>query len=236
MDKSCKQVSPRANMNPDLHEPDPLDGFALLLVDDHPLFRDGLATALQHQARQLQIVTTASLDQALEAVAARSGGFDLILMDYRLPGQDGLQAARLLMERYPAVAVGLMSGMEDPSLPLLARQAGLLAYLPKTLEIDALVEHLRRLARGEPVFVAPQGSVDATRQLSSGAGLTARQIDILRLLAKGSSNKEIARLIGISPATVKNHVEAIFTRLEASNRMQAVMKAQAMLGELDRLG
>lgn len=205
-----------------------LDGFALLLVDDHPLFRDGLVMALRHAVPGMQVQAVATRDEAAEVLARAGDAMDLVLLDYRLPGMDGLRCAEWLMQRWPGVAVGLMSGLDDPTLPGRARDAGLAAYLPKSLEVSALLAHLSQLAAGEPVFSpAAPAAPDDTPQ-----GLTARQVEVLRLLATGASNKEIARAIGISPATVKNHLEAIFARLGASNRVQAVMLARAMSGEL----
>lgn len=210
---------------------DPLDGFSVLLVDDHPLFRDGLAAALRHQAPGLQVRTVASLEDALQALEDAADEFDLVLLDYRLPGTDGLQCARRIMEAWPDLGVGLMSGMEDLALPERARRAGLAAYLPKTLEIEALVERLQQLAAGQPVF-AGSGNVPLSHDdPQSPLNLTPRQIEVLQQLALGSSNKEIARAIGISPATVKNHLESIFARIGASNRLQAVAIARAALGE-----
>lgn len=212
-----------------------LHGFALLLVDDHPLFRDGLAAALRHRAPGLRIQAVATLNEALATLADDADGFDLVLVDYNLAGLDGLRCARALMQQMPGLGVGLMSGLDDPSLPRRARDAGLMAYFPKTLEIDALMALLERLATGEPVFInsptQPTSMLRPEPNAPQQLGLTQRQIDVLQHLANGSSNKEIARAIGISPATVKNHLESIFTRLGANNRTQAVSLAQSSLGE-----
>lgn len=89
---------------------DALDGFALLLVDDHPLFRDGLAVALRHQAPGLRVQAVGSAAKAMDLLASDAERFDLVLLDYRLPGTDGLRCAAQLMERYPGLGVGLMSG------------------------------------------------------------------------------------------------------------------------------
>ncbi|HMN21844.1 MAG TPA: response regulator transcription factor [Ottowia sp.] len=207
----------------------PLDGFSVLLVDDHPLFRDGLAAALRHRAPGLRVQTAASLDDALRALGAAADDFDLVLLDYRLPGTDGLQCARRIMRAWPDLGVGLMSGMEDPALPERARRAGLAAYLPKTLEIEALIELLKQLAAGQPVFANSESAPLPHEESESPLNLTPRQIEVLQQLALGSSNKEIARAIGISPATVKNHLEAIFARIGASNRLHAVAIARAAL-------
>lgn len=206
-----------------------LDGFALLLVDDHPLFRDGLVAALRHRLPRLRVQAVACCTDAQRLLALEPQEFDLVLVDYRLPGADGLDCAQQLMNRYPGLGVGLMSGHDDPTLVQRARQAGLVAFLPKALELDALVSCLAALGRGEPVFrlSPPLASVQGAG--SETHDFTQRQSDILELLATGASNKEIARSMGISPATVKNHLEAIFGKLGASNRLQAVLLARSQL-------
>lgn len=227
----CNVKNFTKNGDPDL---DPLNGFALLLVDDHPLFRDGLATALRHQAPGLRVQAVGSPAEAMDLLAnhgdGESEGFDLVLLDYRLPGMDGLRCAALLMAQHPGMGVGLMSGVDDPTLARRTQDAGLVAYLPKTLEVPALLAQLRRLAEGEPSF-ADAAHTPYTEQPTGPYGLTARQIDVLHMLASGGSNKEIARAMGISPGTVKNHLNAIFTKMGAANRVQAVMMAQAVVRE-----
>jgi two-component system nitrate/nitrite response regulator NarL len=212
---------------------DVLDDFSLLLVDDHPLFRDGLVAALRFQAPSMCVQAVGSPAEALELLADHGESFDLVLLDYRLPGMDGLRCAALLMERHPGMGVGLMSGVDDPTLARRTQEAGLVAYLPKTLEVPALLAQLRRLAEGEPAFSAPptEPEADATQAPTGPHGLTARQVDVLRMLASGGSNKEIAREMGISPGTVKNHLNAIFAKMGAANRVQAVMMAQAVFRE-----
>ena len=131
---------------------DALNGFSLLLVDDHPLFRDGLATALRHQAPGLQVQAVASLADALQALEYDAERFDLVLLDYRLPVVDGLRGAVQIQQTYPGVSVGLMSGLDDLTLPRRARDAGLMAYFPKTLEVPELLAHLCRVAQGDRAF------------------------------------------------------------------------------------
>lgn len=212
---------------------DPLDGFSLLLVDDHPLFRDGLSAALRHQAPALRVLAVGTPQEAMDLLSASGEEFDLVLLDYCLPGMDGLCCAAMMMERHPGMGVGLMSGADDPTLARRTQHAGLMAYLPKTLEVPALLAHLRRLAQGEPAFADARVGAPVLDAESTGPyGLTVRQIDVLRMLASGGSNKEIARALGISPGTVKNHLNAIFTKMGATNRVQAVVMAQAMVREL----
>lgn len=209
-----------------------LDNFGLLLVDDHPLFRDGLMAALRHHAPGLRTQSVATLDGALSMLAATEDAIDLVLVDYMMPGTNGLHCAAVLKRQYPGVGVGLISGLSDPSLPGRARAAGLCAYLPKSLELSVLMRHLQQLARGEPVFCIPgRLAADPDTPPARDVNLTTRQRQVLHLLAGGSSNKEIARALDIAPATVKKHLEAIYARMGAANRMQAAIMARALSGD-----
>lgn len=209
-----------------------LDDFSLLLVDDHPLFRDGLVAALHHQAPELRTYAVGTFAEALDALETSESAFDLVLLDYCMPDMDGLHCAKRLMSQYPEVSVGLMSGLADPRLMTRARDAGLSAYLPKSLEISVLLEHLHHLAQGikvfsSPTFVTPVMDQEPNHSLD----LTPRQLQVLHALASGGSNKKIAQILGIAPATVKKHLESIFARLGATNRLHAVTMAKSWLDE-----
>jgi two-component system, NarL family, nitrate/nitrite response regulator NarL len=199
-----------------------LAGFSLLLVDDHPLFREGLTLALAQHEPQMRVQAVGSMAEALDLLA-QDALVDLVLLDYRLPGDDGLQCALKLRKLYPAVACAIMSGADDARLPTRVREAGLMGYFPKTLDVRMLLAGLNELAQGRSHF-APLTSV-----LSSDAGsdpLTARQREVLGMVARGATNKEIAQILQIAPHTVKNHLGQIFERLGAANRAQAVVMAQ----------
>ena len=197
----------------------------LLVADDHPLFRDGLAAALRHQAPGLRVQAVGSPAEALELLMSDGEGFDLVLLDYRLPGTDGLRCAAQVMERHPGLGVGLMSGADDPTLGRRAQDAGLVAYLPKTLEVPALLAQLRQLAEGEPAFADAARAPHADQAPTGPYGLTVRQVDVLRMLASGGSNKEIARTLDIAETTVKIHVQHILRKLNVSSRVHAAVIA-----------
>ncbi len=205
-----------------------LDGFGLLLLDDHPLFREGLLLAIAKMAPDCDVVAVASREEAEALLAADPERFDLVLVDYKLPQGNGLSCATEMRARHPLQAFGLMSGADDTGLPARARAAGLVAFLPKSLEMEALHQALVKIAQGEPLFV-DQLDRPQTDTGSPLFGLTPRQLDVLDMLASGKSNKEIALDMGIAPATVKNHLETIFGKMGVSNRMQAVMVARAAL-------
>ena len=211
-----------------------LDDFGLLLVDDHPLFRDGLTMALQSRVPGLRVYAVSSAEEADQLLSEDAQMFDLVLMDYRLQGTDGLRCALRLRSRHCNVSFGLMSGLDDASLPLRVRDAGLVAYLPKAMEIDALIASLQCLAAGETVFCEPAQCTEPVALADDPPqqfGLTARQVSVLQLLATGATNKVIAQNLGISPATVKNHLDSIFEKMGATNRLQAVMMASAKLSQ-----
>ena len=211
-------------------EVSPLDitaGLGLLLVDDHPLFRDSFVMAMRQLNAGLDVVAVASRAQAAEVLERQPDRFDLVLIDYKLPGTNGLVCATELRCRHPGIGFGLISGEDDPELPQRAREAGLVACLSKAQEMDTLLQALKTLASGGTVFTdfhTATGSDSPT-----DFGLTPRQMDVLRLLASGASNKVMAQSLGISPATVKNHLDAIFEKMGVTNRVQAVMLARVAL-------
>jgi DNA-binding NarL/FixJ family response regulator len=207
---------------------DTLAGFGLLLVDDHPLFRDNFVMAMRQLASGADLAAVATRAQASEILGTQPDRFDLVLIDYKLPGTNGLICATELRCRHPAIGFGLISGEDDPLLPNRAREAGLVACLSKSQEMNGLLESLQSLARGGTAFADFQGSGHA-EAADADFGLTLRQMDVLRLLASGASNKVIAQSLGISPATVKNHLDAIFEKMGVANRLQAVMLARVAL-------
>jgi DNA-binding NarL/FixJ family response regulator len=205
-----------------------LNGFRLLLLDDHALFREGLVMALNALEPGCEVLAVATPLQARALLDDNPHRFDLVLIDFKLPGSDGLSCAKALRLRHPIQSFGLISGEDDPSLPRRAREAGMAAFLSKSLCMSDLLEALRQLAQGEPVFCmgAP---LHAHTPPAHDFGLTPRQLAVLKLLATGESNKAIAQTMGVSPATVKNHLDAIFEKMGVTNRLQAVMLARASL-------
>lgn len=201
--------------------PNTLTGFTLLLVDDHPLFREGMALAIIARAPGLDVVPVATAEAALDLLATDAERFDLVVLDHGLPGGvNGLDWARRLRARFPSLPCALISGDEQHGLADEARLAGLSAFLPKSLDISVLLEALAAIANGDTWFPVGVGPTYV------GSPLTARQIEIVGLAARGASSKEIGRVLGISPTTVRNHFGQIFERLGARNRAQAVALAQ----------
>jgi DNA-binding NarL/FixJ family response regulator len=215
----------------------------LLLVDDHALFRDGLAGLFAYEEDFEVVGQAANGDQAL--VAARELMPDIVLMDIDMPGCDGLEATRRLTAEMPYVKVVMLTVHDDDKL-FDAIKAGAEGYLVKSIRSNEMLELLRGLARGEaPISramaarilqefrrTAPEGAPrDAPHdgvESGSEAGdllLTLREQEVLELVARRHTNKEIAARLVISEYTVKNHLRNILSKLHLSSRSQAARYA-----------
>ena len=190
----------------------------LLLVDDHPLFSVGFAHALTHSASGVEVLTAPTIEDGL-TLAGASPDLDIVLIDYRLGHSDGLAGLRRFGERFPLVARVLISGDEDPALAVRARAAGASGFLGKSASIPALSTALQRIAAGDVVF-------DDTVCRTSGPGPTARQMEVLTLVAQGQPNKRIALELGIAERTVKLHITALLEALGARNRTHLLVRAR----------
>ena len=186
----------------------------LLVADDHPLFRLGLKAALE--AEGLEVVAEAGTGEEALAQALEKAP-DAVLLDLRMPGMDGLTCARRLREMgYPALVI-LLTTYQEPALLLEAYKAGADAYLSKELSAPELKRRLLRIRQGEERLTAPD--IPA---------LTPREEEVLRLLAEGLSTKEIARALRLSPETVRSHLESLYAKLEARNRVEALSRARSL--------
>ncbi|MEF8697985.1 MAG: response regulator [Candidatus Accumulibacter sp. UW26] len=217
----------------------------ILIVDDHTLFRRGL-TALLSRDPQLQVIgDAADAGQALRRV--RELQPDIILLDNHLPGVNGVDALPALLESAPGARILMLTISEDEDDLAAALRRGAIGYLLKTMEGDALTAAIRRAMRDENV-VAPEmmsklvaAYRGATRAVATGgvasppavthspcpkiASLSPRELDVLRGIVRGASNKEIAREHGIAETTVKIHVQHVLRKLEVGSRVQAAVIA-----------
>jgi two-component system nitrate/nitrite response regulator NarL len=212
----------------------------ILVVDDHTLFRRGLTALLQ---RDPQFAVVGDAGDAGEAQrSATQLQPDLILLDNHLPGVDGVDALPALLEAVPGVRVLMLTVSEDERDLAAALRNGACGYLLKTIEGDALAAAIRRAMRGESVVAeemtgklvaayrdaaALQGPVgpQPTGPASKLDALSPREEDILRGIARGQGNKEIARSLGIAETTVKIHVQHVLRKLDVSSRVQAAVMA-----------
>ena len=200
---------------------------SILIVDDHPLIRDALTGALQRESPFLAIQATASLEGALERLAT-SDEPDLVLLDLTLPGHQGLSALWTLREHHPAVAVAIFSAQCDSGTINSALASGARGFLPKHSSPEVIKHALDLMLAGSVYIPADALSTDAAGSHLSAAkngrqnpmALPTRQREIVELVAKGLSNKEICRELNISPNTVKTHLATIFQVLEVRSRYE----------------
>jgi DNA-binding NarL/FixJ family response regulator len=197
-----------------------------MVVDDHGLVRAGLEQLLGN-AEDVQIVASASGGE--EAVQLAPGASpDVVLMDLSMPGMDGIAATRGVLERVPDASVVVLTSFSDRKRILDALDAGAIGYLLKDAEPEELLRGIRAAARGESPF-APKAAQHLVASRSTPAideQLTAREREILVLLAEGHPNKIIARRLAIAEKTVKNHISRIFQIIGVTDRTQAALWAQ----------
>ncbi|MEO8538021.1 MAG: response regulator transcription factor [Betaproteobacteria bacterium] len=203
------------------------------MADDHPLMRAALASALATLAPDVQFLTAANHAAAL-ALIAEPPGPDLLLMDLHMPGASGIDGVREVRQRAPHVPLAIVSAEDDPATVRALVDLGVSGFIPKT-DSPAVIASAVRLILAGGFYVPPKLMADArlpSTRVDGAAvsGLTARQMDVVRLLARGLPNKAIARELGVSEGTVKVHLLAVFRVLAVRNRTSAVIAAQRFLG------
>lgn len=200
---------------------------AILVIDDHPLFRAGIRPVLLGLQGEVRIEEACDVDDALARLDGESA-FDLILYDWNLPGGGGVRGLVVLCEMAPDTPVVVVSGDEDEAVRIAALQVGASAFVAKTADSDAMRAVLLPLVRVRHATAAHSRLADGTahpRARRPAIVLAPRRREVLLLLALGYTNKRIARQLQIAPATVSAHVSEIFKALQASNRTEAVFNA-----------
>jgi two-component system nitrate/nitrite response regulator NarL len=206
----------------------------VLIVDDHTLFRSGIKLLLQRQ-EGFEVVGEAG--DGLEGVKrAKQLAPDVVLLDLHMPGITGREAVKLINEEAPGTRVVMLTVSEDAEDLVDCLRAGAAGYLLKNIETEFLIDAIQRAARGESVM-SPQMTgklVQELRQPKETAApateaerekLSPREKEIITLLAKGASNKEVARALNVAESTVKIHVQNILKKLNLSSRVQAAVYA-----------
>jgi NarL family two-component system response regulator LiaR len=201
-------------------------GIRILIADDHGIVREGLSTFIE-TFPDLSLVGEA--ENGAEAVRLCGQLHpDVILMDLVMPEMDGPTAIRLIRQSHPDIAIIALTSFGQEDLIKAALQAGAISYLLKNIAARDLAGAIRAAFVGKPTL-APEAArvlINATTQpLPIGHDLTAREREVLALIAKGHSNIEIGEQLGVSPATVKNHLNNIFSKLHVTNRTEAATLA-----------
>jgi DNA-binding NarL/FixJ family response regulator len=205
----------------------------VLVVDDHDLFRSGLVTMLQAEP-DIEVVAQTSTGR-MGVRLARELSPAVILMDLRIPDLDGMQATRAIVADNPAarvIALTVASGEEDVAAAVLAGACG---YLVKDTPLDEVLAAIRAAAAGDS-WLSPRAAtalldrmrrdhVEPSSEPSLTTNLSRRELEVLRLVARGLGNAEIAAELHISPRTAKNHLSSVLSKLGVSNRVQAAIFA-----------
>lgn len=205
----------------------------VVLVDDHPVYREGLSMLLESMHGVDVVATAADGEEAKTAVD--DGEPDVVVMDVQMPRLDGIAATRDIVARHPHLAVVVLTMSEDDETVFAAMRAGARGYLVKGASQHEILHAIRAVARGELVF----GAAIARRVAEFFAAgpatapaaevfpqLTAREREVLELLAAGRSNPQIAQALFLSPKTVRNNVSNIFAKLQVADRAEAIVRAR----------
>ncbi|MCA8882627.1 MAG: response regulator transcription factor [Rhodobacteraceae bacterium] len=197
----------------------------ILIADDHDLVRETLAAFLSGEGG-FEVETVEDLDHACARIESH-GAYDLVLLDYTMPGMqglDGLARAKALNAPKP---VAIMSGTAPKSVAQEALDAGAIGFLPKTLPAKSLVNAVRFMAAGEPYIpVSFLTAEEVVEENPLGKKLSAREMQVLSGLCRGMANKEIARELDLQEVTIKLHVKTLCNKLDAKNRTHAAMIAK----------
>ena len=207
----------------------------ILLVDDQSLFREGLRTLLSTQA-DLEVVGEAA-NGAQAVLTAQTSKPDVVLMDLRMPVLDGVAATRQMRSVLPSAQVIILTTFDDDELVFDGLRAGALGYLLKDTPLDTLVEAIHAAARGES-FLQPSIAAKVVAEFARMSAppkkaelaepLSERELEILKKVCAGASNKEIGAALFITEGTVKNHLSNILGKLGVRDRTQAAMKAKEL--------
>jgi DNA-binding NarL/FixJ family response regulator len=200
-----------------------LEAGAVLIADDHPLFRDALAQIVTSTLPRAQVVECGCLEDAQAAVAKQD--FELILLDVNMPGMNGMAGLLAMRNAAPATPVVIVSGREDRDTVDQAMGCGAAGFIPKSLSRDGMRSALSAVLAGE-ISLPQEAALDgAPERHAAVAALSSQQRRVLEMISAGKANKIIAYELAISESTVKAHVTAILRKLNLRSRIQAALYA-----------
>jgi len=216
-----------------------MDSIRVLVADDHPMFRDGLR-ALVASVSDVEMVGEAATGEEAIALADELQP-DVILMDIQMPGVNGIEATRSILQASPHIGVIVLTMFEDNDSVFAAMRAGARGYLLKGADQDEILRAIRAVASGEALFSPAIAqrligffSAEVTPVVRPFPELTTREREVLDLVAQGLNNTEIADRLTVSAKTVRNHISNIFSKLQVADRAQAIVRArEAGLGASD---
>ena len=220
----------------------------ILIADDHELFADLVKTVIETQGLAAAVRTFKNFDSAYAAVGTRKSGsarnFDLILLDMRMPGMNGLSGLRRMIDIADGAPVAIISGTLTPAEAREVMRDGAAGFLPKTMPLTELADAIKTIAAGErylPKFLMASAETVAPRKEANLGDLTDREQQVLDELMQGWSNKQIGDNLGISEITVKSHLMHLFRKIGARNRTDAMriglqLKAKISGEAVDRPG
>jgi DNA-binding NarL/FixJ family response regulator len=205
----------------------------ILIVDDHPLFRAGFHAVLEQSALEASILSVSTMHEATGLLDTDSD-IGLVLLDLHLRDSDGFSALRQIGDKFPTTACIIISGDEHDGIANQSVAAGASGFIPKSFTADEMLAAIDHVLDGN-VFVPKVSDVPSSTPARSA--LTLRQLEVVSMLARGFSNKEIARELDLAERTVKAHVTAVLEALNVKNRTQAVIAAQqrGLLPSLDMI-
>jgi len=199
----------------------------ILIADDHDLVREMVGEVLEREAQYI-VEHASSIDDAL-GVLAKSDPFDLILLDYQMPGMNELAGLAAVLRIVPGTPVALLSGVANRTIAQKALDAGAKGFVPKTMKARSLVNAVRFMLAGETFLPADfMTASDEVSDTAKALGLTKRELEVLGGLCDGLSNKEIGIRLDLQEVTVKLHVKTLTRKLDAKNRTHAAMLARDM--------
>ena len=209
-----------------------MNDIRILIADDHPLFRDGMHGLLD-SVPDTEVVGEATSGEEAVSLAATLQP-DVILMDIKMPGINGITATREILATSPHIGILMVTMLEDDESVFAAMRAGARGYVLKGANQADILLAIRAVARGEIIFgpgIARRllrffSTIRPQAPLRVFPDLTERETELLALMAQGKSNQEIAEQLGLSLKTVRNHVSNIFSKLQVADRAQAILRAR----------